>query len=104
MRQFLRAEAGSSVVLLAATIAALVWSNVATSSYGSFWTTDLSISLGSHTLDADLRHWVNEGLMAFFFFVVGLEARREFDMGELRERRRITLPVLAGLGGMTVPC
>jgi Na+/H+ antiporter NhaA len=103
VRQFLRAEAGSSVVLLAATIAALVWSNVATDSYGSFWTTDLSISVGGHALDADLRHWVNEGLMAFFFFVVGLEARREFDMGELRERRRITLPVLAGLGGMTVP-
>jgi Na+/H+ antiporter NhaA len=103
VRQFLRAEAGSSIVLLLATIAALVWSNVATSSYGSFWTTDLSISLGHHTLDADLRHWVNEGLMAFFFFVVGLEARREFDLGELRERRRITLPVLAGLGGMSVP-
>ena len=103
VRQFLRAEAGSSIVLLAATIAALVWANLATSSYGSFWTTDLSISLGSHSLDADLRHWVNEGLMAFFFFVVGLEARREFDMGELRERRRITLPVLAGIGGMSVP-
>jgi Na+/H+ antiporter NhaA len=103
VREFLRAEAGSSIVLLVATIAALVWANVATSSYVSFWTTDLSISVGSHALDTDLRHWVNEGLMAFFFFVVGLEARREFDMGELRERRRITLPVLAGLGGMTVP-
>jgi Na+/H+ antiporter NhaA len=103
VRQFLRAEAGSSIVLLAATIAALVWANAATSSYLSFWTTDLSVSVGGHALDTDLRHWVNEGLMAFFFFVVGLEARREFDMGELRERRRITLPVLAGLGGMTVP-
>jgi Na+/H+ antiporter NhaA len=103
VREFLRAEAGSSIVLLFATIAALVWANVATSSYASFWTTHLSISVGSHGLDTDLRHWVNEGLMAFFFFVVGLEARREFDMGELRERRRITLPVLAGLGGMTVP-
>ena len=103
VRQYLRAEAGSSIVLLAATIAALVWANVATSSYTSFWTTRLSISLGSHSIDADLRHWVNEGLMAFFFFVVGLEARREFDMGELRERRRITLPVLAGLGGLAVP-
>ena len=51
----------------------------------------------------DLRHWVNDGLMTFFFFVVGLEARREFDMGELRERRRLALPVVAALGGMVVP-
>ena len=63
----------------------------------------MSITLGDASLSQDLRHWVNEGLMAFFFFVVGLEARREFDMGELRERRRIALPVLAGIGGMTVP-
>jgi Na+/H+ antiporter NhaA len=103
VRRYLRAEAGSSIVLLAATIAALVWANAATSSYDSFWTTDLSITVGHSTISEDLRHWVNEGLMAFFFFVVGLEARREFDMGELRERRRITLPVLAGIGGMSVP-
>ena len=63
----------------------------------------MSITLGDASLSLDLRHWVNEGLMAFFFFVVGLEARREFDMGELRERRRIALPVLAGIGGMAVP-
>jgi Na+/H+ antiporter NhaA len=50
-----------------------------------------------------LREWVNSGLMTFFFFVVGLEARREFDLGELRQRRWATLPVLAGIGGMTVP-
>jgi Na+/H+ antiporter NhaA len=103
VRSFLRAEAGSSIVLLAATIAALVWANAATSSYLSFWTTNLSITLDHSSLSIDLRHWVNEGLMAFFFFVVGLEARREFDMGELRERRRVTLPVLAGIGGMSLP-
>jgi Na+/H+ antiporter NhaA len=103
VRAYLQAEAGSSIVLLAATIAALVWANAATSSYGSFWTTELSVRLGDWAVSEDLRHWVNEGLMAFFFFVVGLEARREFDMGELRERRRITLPVLAGIGGMTLP-
>ena len=50
-----------------------------------------------------LREWVNSGLMTFFFFVIGLEARREFDLGELRERRRAALPVLAGIGGMAVP-
>jgi Na+/H+ antiporter NhaA len=59
----------------------------------------LSIDLGGHGLSLDLRGWVNSGLMAFFFFVVGLEARREFDLGELRERRRFALPLLAGLGG-----
>jgi Na+/H+ antiporter NhaA len=103
VRAYLRAEAGSSIVLLVATIAALVWANAFSSSYRSFWSTELSVSLGHSSIAEDLRHWVNEGLMALFFFVVGLEARREFDMGELRERRRITLPVLAGLGGMTVP-
>ncbi|MDX6569632.1 MAG: hypothetical protein QOH15_2210, partial [Gaiellales bacterium] len=103
VRAYLRAEAGSSIVLLAATIAALVWANAFSSSYLSFWSTELSVTVAHSSIAEDLRHWVNEGLMAFFFFVVGLEARREFDMGELRERRRITLPVLAGLGGMTVP-
>ena len=103
MRAYLEAEAGSSIVLLCATIAALIWANAFTSSYLSFWTTELSISVGHSSIAEDLRHWINEGLMAFFFFVVGLEARREFDMGELRERRRITLPVLAGIGGMTIP-
>ena len=60
-------------------------------------------TLGAAAIAQDLRHWVNSGLMTFFFFVVGLEARREFDMGELRERRRAALPLVAGLGGMVVP-
>jgi Na+/H+ antiporter NhaA len=67
------------------------------------WHTQLSIRLGGAGLAQDLHGWVNSGLMTFFFFVVGLEARREFDLGELRERRRLTMPVLAGLGGMIVP-
>jgi Na+/H+ antiporter NhaA len=67
------------------------------------WHTRLSIRIGSGGVSQDVRQWVNTGLMTFFFFVVGLEARREFDMGELRQRRRVTLPVLAGLGGMLVP-
>jgi Na+/H+ antiporter NhaA len=90
-------------VLLAATVAALIWANASIASYDSFWATDLSIHLGSTGLVMDLHEWVNSGLMTFFFLVMGLEARREFDMGELRERRRLTLPVLAGLGGMIVP-
>jgi Na+/H+ antiporter NhaA len=89
-------------VLLAATVAALAWVNVHASSYEEFWATTLSIDLGDAGIALDLRHWVNSGLMTFFFFVVGLEARREFDLGELRERRRFALPLVAGIGGMAV--
>jgi Na+/H+ antiporter NhaA len=88
--------------LLAAAVAALVWVNVDASSYDSLWETTLSIELGDLGVSLDLRHWVNSGLMTFFFFVVGLEARREFDLGELRERRRFALPLLGGIGGMAM--
>jgi Na+/H+ antiporter NhaA len=100
LREFLRTETGGAIVLLAATVAALVWVNVDASSYDSLWGTMLSIDLGHSGVALDLRGWVNSGLMTFFFFVVGLEARREFDLGELRERRRAALPLLAGIGGM----
>ena len=103
LRGFLRTETGSAAFLLAATIAALVWVNVDASSYERVWQTQLSIRVGGGGVALDLRHWVNSGLMTFFFFVVGLEARRELDIGELRQRRRVALPVLAGLGGMAVP-
>ena len=83
-------------------MAALVWVNVDATSYEDFWGTMLSIDLGGSGVSLDLRHWVNSGLMTLFFFVVGLEARREFDLGELRERRRFALPLLAGVGGMAV--
>jgi Na+/H+ antiporter NhaA len=100
LRDFLRTETGGAIVLLAATVAALAWANIDMSSYERLWTTKLSIDLGSWSLSLDLRHWVNSGLMTFFFFVIGLEARREFDLGELRERRRFALPLLAGISGM----
>src|SRR5262249_9125942 len=90
-------------VLLAATLAALAWANMDPSGYAATWGTHLSIRLGSAGLSADLHEWVNSGLMAFFFLVAGLEARREFDMGELRERRRLALPLGVALGGMVVP-
>jgi Na+/H+ antiporter NhaA len=102
LREFLRTETGGAAVLLAAAVAALVWVNVHASSYDSLWGTTLSIDLGGAGIALDLRQWVNSGLMTFFFFVLGLEARREFDLGELRERRRFALPVLAGIGGMAV--
>jgi Na+/H+ antiporter NhaA len=103
LRDFLRTETGSAAFLLAATIAALVWVNVDASSYRTVWQANLSIHLGGAGVSQDLRHWVNNGLMTFFFLVVGLEARREFDMGELRDRRRVALPLMAGLAGMAVP-
>jgi Na+/H+ antiporter NhaA len=100
LREFLRTETGGAAVLLAAAVAALIWVNVDASSYGSLWRMKLSIDLGGGEVTLDLRHWVNSGLMTLFFFVVGLEARREFDLGELRERRRFALPLLAAVGGM----
>jgi Na+/H+ antiporter NhaA len=103
LRRFLRTETGSAAVLLAATLAALAWANVDASGYEAAWGTELSIRVGHAGLAAGLREWVNSGLMAFFFLVVGLEARREFDMGELRERRRLSLPLVVGLGGMVLP-
>jgi Na+/H+ antiporter NhaA len=103
LRDFLRTETGSAAILLGATLVALVWVNVDSSSYERVWQTVLSIKIGSAGISEDLRYWVNSGLMTFFFLVVGLEARREFDLGELRDRRRLTLPICAGLGGMIVP-
>jgi Na+/H+ antiporter NhaA len=104
VRDFLGTETGSASVLLAGTIAALLWANSPWShSYETLWTTKLAITIGGHGISADLRQWVNQGLMSFFFLVVGLEAKRELDLGELRERRRLAIPVVASLGGMIVP-
>jgi len=103
LRQFLATETGSAAVLLTATMAALVWANVHLASYESVWQTPVSLRMGTVGLSQDLHGWVNGGLMTFFFLVIGLEARREFDMGELRERRRVAVPLAAGLGGLVVP-
>ena len=92
------------MVLLAATIAALVWANSPWgASYDAFWATELEIRLGDLELSHDLQDWVNDGLMAVFFLLIGLEVRREFDMGEFRERRRLAVPVIAAIGGMALP-
>ncbi|MEU6845457.1 Na+/H+ antiporter NhaA [Streptomyces sp. NPDC046716] len=103
LRDFLRTETGSAAVLVAAALAALLWANTAPAAYASFWRTHLSVEAGTRGLSLSLREWINSGLMALFFFVVGLEARREFDVGELRDRRRLVLPLVAGLSGMVVP-
>ena len=104
VRNFLGTETGGASVLLAGTILALLWANSPWShSYESLWSTKLAVKIGSDGISMDLRRWVDEGLMTLFFLVVGLEAKRELDVGELRERRRLTIPVVAALGGMTVP-
>ena len=103
LRDFLRTETGSASVLAGATVAALVWANISVSAYDRVWATWLAVSVGNWHLDLSLHEFVNSGLMAFFFLVVGLEARREWDVGELRIRSRLVLPVLVGLAGMVVP-
>ncbi|HEX7095621.1 MAG TPA: Na+/H+ antiporter NhaA, partial [Acidimicrobiales bacterium] len=98
------AEAAGGVVLVAATVAALVWANAPWGgTYEDFWRTSASLSSGPLSLDLDLRHWVNDGLMTIFFLVVGIEIKRELVRGELRDPRRAALPAIAALGGMVVP-
>jgi Na+/H+ antiporter NhaA len=103
LAKFLRTESGSSTVLLGAILLGLVWANVSRASYEDVWSTDLAVRLGGETLDLDLRAWIGSGLMTLFFVVVGLEARREIDLGSLRERRRLVIPVAAGIVGMMLP-
>jgi Na+/H+ antiporter NhaA len=104
VRDFLGAETGSAAVVAGATVIALLWANSPWShSYQTVWATNMAIRVGSAAISTDLRHWVNEGLMTLFFLVVGLEAKREMDLGEFRDRRRIAVPVLAAVGGMVVP-
>jgi Na+/H+ antiporter NhaA len=104
LRQFLATESGSVGLLLGATLVALAWANSPWSGrYEDLLATDLSVALGTWSLSMDLAHWVNDGLMALFFFVVGLEVRREFSIGELTDRRRAAIPVAAAIGGLTLP-
>jgi len=102
VRAFLQTESGSAGILAGAIVVAVVWANLG-SSYESVWTTPFGIRLGDATVTRDLRTWVNSGLMTLFFLVVGLEARREIDLGDLRDRGRVLLPAAAGLLGLVVP-
>jgi Na+:H+ antiporter, NhaA family len=104
LRDFLHAEAASGVLLVAAAVAALVWANSPWSgSYEDVWSSRFALSFEGRALDLDLRHWVNDGLMAVFFLVVGLEIKREVCDGHLSTRRTAMMPVAAALGGMIVP-
>jgi NhaA family Na+:H+ antiporter len=102
--RFLRVEAAGGILLLAAAATALVWANSPWSgSYDELWSTVVSIEIGDTAITQDLRHWVNDGLMALFFFVVGLEIKRELVVGQLASPREAALPAVAALGGMVVP-
>ncbi|MFF1878430.1 Na+/H+ antiporter NhaA [Leifsonia sp. NPDC058230] len=100
---FLRTESGSSGVLVAAIVAALIWANVPGGTYEAVWEAPLSFDFNGLPLTMDLREWVSSGLMTFFFLVVGLEARRELDLGSLRDRKQFLIPFAAGLTGMVIP-
>ncbi|MEV8192251.1 Na+/H+ antiporter NhaA [Rhodococcus pyridinivorans] len=89
-------------VVLAATLIALVWANLG-DSYEAFWHTPLSISIGDYGIDLDLEHWVNDAVMTLFFFVVGLEVKRELTMGELTDRTRAAVPLVAAIAGLALP-
>ena len=101
---FLRVEVASGVVLLAAAVIALVWANSPfADSYQNLFETEIALRIGSFELAEDVRHWVNDGLMVIFFFVVGLEIKYEMVAGELRDPRAVAVPIVAALGGMAVP-
>ena len=102
--RFLAIEASGGLLLVAATVVALVWANSPwQDSYETVWGTELALGLGDDVVVLDLRHWVNDGLMALFFFVVGLEIKQELVTGQLSTRREAMLPAVAALGGMVVP-
>jgi NhaA family Na+:H+ antiporter len=103
LRRFVAVEAAGGAVLVAAAAAALVWANVWPASYTSVWSTDVRIEVGNYEYSGDLVHLVNDLLMGLFFFVVGMEIKRELVHGELRDRRTVALPAIAALGGMLVP-
>ena len=91
-------------MLVVAAALALIWANSpAADGYAQFWHQKISIAVGTVTISEDLQHWVNDGLMVIFFFVIGLEIKRELVVGDLRDRRAAALPALAALGGVAIP-
>jgi Na+/H+ antiporter NhaA/protein-disulfide isomerase len=103
LRSFLGDHRGGTLSLVVAMVVSLLWANLASDAYQSFWNTEVEVSLGAHAAALSVRDIVNQGLMTFFFLVVGLEARREWDLGDLRDRRRSLLPLSIGLVGLILP-
>lgn len=103
-QEFFQQEASSGILLIIATVVALGWANSPwADSYYALWHTNINFSFGEFGLSKDLLHWINDGLMAVFFFVVGLEIKREVLVGELATPRRAILPIVAAIGGMVIP-
>jgi len=100
LERFLREETGSGTLLLTAALVALVWSNAAPGSYSEFWSTAVAVEVGALSLEEDLRHLVNDLLMAIFFYVVVLEVKRELILGSLSHRATAAVPVAAAFGTM----
>ncbi|KRA27838.1 MULTISPECIES: Na+/H+ antiporter NhaA [unclassified Nocardioides] len=107
VREFLHVESAGSILLLTATVIALLWVNLPVSGwaagYDHFWHTPIGLDVGSWRIEESLQHWVNDGLMTIFFFVVGLEIKYELVHGDLRDPRTAALPIVAAVGGMAVP-
>ncbi|KOG73992.1 sodium:proton antiporter [Streptomyces antibioticus] len=102
-RAFTRSENGGTAFLITAVLAALVWANTSLNTYEATWSARLSVTVGPFSLGLTLREWINSGFMALFFFLVGLDARRELDKGELRDRKWMVLCAIGGVGSMAVP-
>src|ERR671915_1796004 len=104
LREFVHDEAFGGILLLVCALTALIWANSPWgATYDALWSTELTLGTVQFHLTESLRHWVNDGLMAIFFFVVGLEIKRELLVGELASPRQAALPALAALGGALVP-
>ncbi|MBL0379081.1 MAG: Na+/H+ antiporter NhaA [Desulfofustis sp. PB-SRB1] len=102
-QNFFNTISNGGFLLLAAAIAAFIWSNIDAHSYHDFWHIEVRLTLGAYELSHSLAHWVNDGLMTFFFFTVGLEIKREMLVGRLSDLRTAALPIAAAAGGMIFP-
>ncbi len=100
---FFKRVASGSFPLFATTLLALIWANLSHDTYHHFWHTELGLELGGQSLEKSLAHWIDDALMVLFFFIVGLEIKREILVGELASFKRALLPVAAAAGGMLVP-
>lgn len=104
VRRLMRSGVAGAGLMVAATLVALIWANSPwAGSYERLWDTELALRFGSAEIAMDLQHWVNDGLMVFFFFLIGMEVRRELSMGELVQRNRLTVPALAAVAGLVIP-
>ena len=104
LQRFLHIEASGGLLLVLAVVVALVWANSPwDAAYHSLWSSELTIELAGHTISEDLRHWINDGLMTLFFFVIGMEIKAELTSGQLARPADAAVPIAGALGGMLVP-